>query len=62
MRKVGSDSEPTRPQNTEAPGFWVPGASLRGAGDKLGLVAGDANKSMTTYGCLNSITNQRKRQ
>jgi hypothetical protein len=31
------------------PRVWEPGASLRGAGDELGLVAGDANKSMTTY-------------
>jgi hypothetical protein len=30
---------------------WELGPSLRGASDELGLVAGDANKSMTTYIC-----------
>jgi hypothetical protein len=34
---------------TEAPRLWELGASLRGAGDELGLVAGDVHKSMTTY-------------
>jgi|GEM_PF-6086463 hypothetical protein len=30
-------------QEIEKPRVWVRGASLRGAGDELGLVAGDAN-------------------
>lgn len=36
------------PEKEEAPCLGH-GASLRGAGDELGFVAGDANKSMTTY-------------
>ncbi len=38
------------------PRVWELGASLRGAGDELGPVAGDANKSITTYVALIQCT------